>query len=201
MYSVIRPNTIGIVLLWDGLGLVTYYQNVKSFNAGVLTDFLTFFWYATITCVVVASTQPNYNSSQRITSCCHDSLFHVLICWMWDLVCMLKVRFLLDAKSPEGKENTDVMASAVQCSDDGQRPLPTRADNIPAVGGTVSNAGNLSNHAKIITEVLKKYPHLVKNNKNIRLKIMQRGGAQVTPVVPMDGDASKVPVNLFCLLW
>jgi hypothetical protein len=112
---------------------------------------------------------------------------------------MLKVRFLLDAKSPEGKENADAMANAMQHSDDGERPLPTRADNIPAIGGAVSNAGNLSNHAKIITEVLKKYPHLVKNNKNIRLKIMQRGGAQVTPVVPMDGDASKVPVNPFYL--
>jgi hypothetical protein len=118
------------------------------------------------------------------------------------LVSILKVRFLLDATSPEGKENAASAASApkVRCSDDGQRPLPTRADNITAIGGTVSNAGNLSNHAKIITEVLKKYPHLVKNNKNIRLKIMQRGGAQVTPVVPMDGDASKVLANLFCLI-
>lgn len=34
--------------------------------------------------------------------------------------------------------------------------------------------GNV-NHAKIISEVLKKYPHLVKNNKNIKLKIMQKG--------------------------
>jgi hypothetical protein len=117
------------------------------------------------------------------------------------LVSILKVRFLLDATSAEGKENAATVASApkVQRSDDGQRPLPTRADNITAIGGTVSNAGNLSNHAKIITEVLKMYPHLVKNNKNIRLKIMQRGGAQVTPVVPMDGDASKVLVNLFYL--
>lgn len=32
----------------------------------------------------------------------------------------------------------------------------------------------IDNHAKIIKEVLKKYPHLVKNNKNIRLKIMQK---------------------------
>jgi hypothetical protein len=30
MYSVIRPNMIGIVLVWDGLGLVIYYQNVRS---------------------------------------------------------------------------------------------------------------------------------------------------------------------------
>ncbi|KAJ9594053.1 hypothetical protein L9F63_014530 [Diploptera punctata] len=79
-----------------------------------------------------------------------------------------KVRFLLDAKSPE---------------DDGQRPLPTRAENFSSIGGAVSNTGNLSNHAKIITEVLKKYPHLVKNNKNIRLKIMQRGGSQAAPMV------------------
>jgi hypothetical protein len=110
----------------------------------------------------------------------------------------------LDAKSPEGKENAAAAASAtkIRRSDDGQRPLPTRADsNIAAIGGTVSNVGNLSNHAKIITEVLKKYPHLVKNNKNIRLKIMQRSGAQVTPVVPMDGDASKVLVNLFIVIY
>ncbi|KYN04796.1 PREDICTED: centrosome-associated zinc finger protein CP190 [Cyphomyrmex costatus] len=33
---------------------------------------------------------------------------------------------------------------------------------------------SIDNHAKIIREVLKKYPHLVKNNKNIRLKIMQK---------------------------
>ncbi|XP_076167420.1 centrosome-associated zinc finger protein CP190 [Ptiloglossa arizonensis] len=33
---------------------------------------------------------------------------------------------------------------------------------------------SINNHAKIIREVLKKYPHLVKNNKNIRLKIMQK---------------------------
>jgi hypothetical protein len=114
------------------------------------------------------------------------------------LISILKVRFLLDAKLPEGKENEAAAASGtkIRRSDDGQRPLPTRADNI-TIGETVSNAGNLTNHAKIITEVLKKYPHLVKNNKNIRLKIMQRGGAQVTPVVPMDGDASKVCLSLY----
>ena len=27
---------IGIVLVWDGLGLVIYYQNVRCFSAGVL---------------------------------------------------------------------------------------------------------------------------------------------------------------------
>src|SRR5579872_3937130 len=39
---IIRPNLISILLGWDGLGLVSYalviyYQNVKSYNAGILT--------------------------------------------------------------------------------------------------------------------------------------------------------------------
>lgn len=39
---IIRPNLIRILLGWDGLGLVSYclviyYQNVKSYNAGILT--------------------------------------------------------------------------------------------------------------------------------------------------------------------
>lgn len=39
---IIRPNIIRILLGWDGLGLVSYclviyYQNVKSYNAGILT--------------------------------------------------------------------------------------------------------------------------------------------------------------------
>lgn len=37
MYSVIRLNMIGIVLVWDGLGLVIYYRNVRSVIAGMLT--------------------------------------------------------------------------------------------------------------------------------------------------------------------
>ncbi|XP_069677352.1 centrosome-associated zinc finger protein Cp190 [Periplaneta americana] len=109
-----------------------------------------------------------------------------------------KVRFLLDPKSPkspEGKENAAATPSTTKIRrvEDGQRPLPTRADNIASIGGAVANTGgNLSNHAKIITEVLKKYPHLVKNNKNIRLKIMQRAGAPVSAMPPIDGDASKM---------
>ncbi|XP_066973576.1 serine-rich adhesin for platelets-like [Macrobrachium rosenbergii] len=35
--------------------------------------------------------------------------------------------------------------------------------------------GDMSSHAKIISEVLKKYPHLVKDRKNIRLKILKKG--------------------------
>jgi NADH-ubiquinone oxidoreductase chain 5 len=42
MFLIIRPNMIRILLGWDGLGLVSYclviyYQNIKSYNAGMLT--------------------------------------------------------------------------------------------------------------------------------------------------------------------
>lgn len=42
IFLILRPNLIRILLGWDGLGLVSfclviYYQNVKSFNAGMLT--------------------------------------------------------------------------------------------------------------------------------------------------------------------
>jgi NADH-ubiquinone oxidoreductase chain 5 len=41
-FLIIRPNIIRILLGWDGLGLVSYclviyYQNRKSYNAGILT--------------------------------------------------------------------------------------------------------------------------------------------------------------------
>jgi NADH-ubiquinone oxidoreductase chain 5 len=42
MFLIIRPNIINILLGRDGLGLVSYclvnyYQNVKSYNVGILT--------------------------------------------------------------------------------------------------------------------------------------------------------------------
>nr|APX40857.1 NADH dehydrogenase subunit 5 [Longitarsus curtus] len=42
MFLIISPNLVSILLGWDGLGLVSYclviyYQNIKSFNAGMLT--------------------------------------------------------------------------------------------------------------------------------------------------------------------
>jgi len=41
MFLIISPNVISILLGWDGLGLVSYflviyYQNVKSYGAGML---------------------------------------------------------------------------------------------------------------------------------------------------------------------
>lgn len=52
-------------------------------------------------------------------------------------------------------------------------------------------SGNL-NHAKIISEVLKKYPHLVKNNKNIKLKIMPKGQDGGTATVHKTPPTAKV---------
>ncbi|XP_020279551.1 centrosome-associated zinc finger protein CP190-like isoform X2 [Pseudomyrmex gracilis] len=37
-----------------------------------------------------------------------------------------------------------------------------------------NNEDSVNNHANIVKEVLKKYPHLAKNNSNIRVKIMQK---------------------------
>nr|YP_010946889.1 NADH dehydrogenase subunit 5 [Sorineuchora formosana]WGO57646.1 NADH dehydrogenase subunit 5 [Sorineuchora formosana] len=42
MFLIVSPNMVSILLGWDGLGLVSYclviyYQNVKSYNAGMLT--------------------------------------------------------------------------------------------------------------------------------------------------------------------
>lgn len=42
VFLIIRPNIIRILLGWDGLGLVSYclviyYQNSKSYRAGILT--------------------------------------------------------------------------------------------------------------------------------------------------------------------
>lgn len=52
---------------------------------------------------------------------------------------------------------------------------------------------SINNHAKIIREVLKKYPHLVKNNKNIRLKIMQKESKS------SDSNACKTKVSYVVL--
>lgn len=42
MLLIFSPNLISILLGWDGLGLVSYclviyYQNVRSYNAGIIT--------------------------------------------------------------------------------------------------------------------------------------------------------------------
>lgn len=42
IFIIVRPNLIRILIGWDGLGLVSYclviyFQNCKSYNAGILT--------------------------------------------------------------------------------------------------------------------------------------------------------------------
>lgn len=54
----------------------------------------------------------------------------------------------------------------------------------------VKDSSGSVDHAKIISEVLKKYPHLVKNNKNIKLKIMQKSN-QEEPGTPVNTTAAK----------
>ncbi|XP_043499137.1 centrosome-associated zinc finger protein CP190 [Polistes fuscatus] len=50
----------------------------------------------------------------------------------------------------------------------------------------------INNHAKIIREVLKKYPHLIKHNKNIRLKIMQKEAKSAETSAPCKTKVSYV---------
>uniref|UniRef100_A0A6E8VEU9 BTB domain-containing protein n=1 Tax=Anopheles coluzzii TaxID=1518534 RepID=A0A6E8VEU9_ANOCL len=50
---------------------------------------------------------------------------------------------------------------------------PGQGSNVLKQITVKDDSGNVD-HAKIISEVLKKYPHLVKKNKNIKLKIMQK---------------------------
>lgn len=73
------------------------------------------------------------------------------------------------------------ISKSFQRSPDGQSAKRVRFDleekeNVekPKSNARPSSEDSINNHAKIIREVLKKYPHLVKNNKNIRLKIMQK---------------------------
>ena len=82
--------------------------------------------------------------------------------------------------------NSDDDWSVSRCFQRGQETQPSpskkvrfdREEKENMEKGKSSHKANsedsINNHAKIIREVLKKYPHLVKNNKNIRLKIMQK---------------------------
>lgn len=82
--------------------------------------------------------------------------------------------------------NSDDDWSMSRCFTRGQDPQPSPSKKVRfdleekenMEKGKSSHRANsedsINNHAKIIREVLKKYPHLVKNNKNIRLKIMQK---------------------------
>lgn len=66
---------------------------------------------------------------------------------------------------------------------------PDNPNETTLIGG---KGGDNVDHAKIISEVLKKYPHLVKNNKNIKLKITQKG-QQHTITAPLRSSSSSGP--------
>ncbi|KAL5274201.1 Cp190 family protein [Megaselia abdita] len=62
-----------------------------------------------------------------------------------------------------------------------------------------ASADSKMDHAKIIGEVLKKYPHLIKNNKNLKLKIMPNSGTsqqQKIIVKKEDVEIQQKPVVL-----
>jgi hypothetical protein len=61
---------------------------------------------------------------------------------------------------------------------------------------TVKDEGGSVDHAKIISEVLKKYPHLVKNNKNIKLKIMQKSAAPISHVIKKEEVAAVAKTDV-----
>jgi len=86
-------------------------------------------------------------------------------------------------KSPRDTNSDDdwSISKNFQKSQDGQNAKRVRFDLEEKENVEKSKSNDqpntddsINNHAKIIKEVLKKYPHLVKNNKNIRLKIMQK---------------------------
>lgn len=96
-------------------------------------------------------------------------------------------------------EPTEYFADDYQSNDDDDDEQQTETTSVPtkSPGGSViikSETGSPVNHAKIISEVLKKYPHLVKNNKNIKLKIMQKGGTSVTTTATLPKEAQPKSV-------
>ncbi|CAK1581169.1 unnamed protein product [Parnassius mnemosyne] len=63
------------------------------------------------------------------------------------------------------------------------------SDNQKTIGAKeIDRSKPKLDHAKIISEVLKKYPHLVKSNKNIKLKILNQ---------PSKSKKSKTATNMF----
>jgi len=97
-----------------------------------------------------------------------------------------KVRFSLNNQAAQAEQNQTTVVHT------------TNETIIKADGHSAEN------HAKIISEVLKKYPHLVQNNKNIKLRIMKQGSypedssnKKVSYVVLKAGDkGNKTPAKV-----
>lgn len=102
-----------------------------------------------------------------------------------------KVRFSLSEGKENSKDKEVVPATPAKVQAQTVTIPITTSPNSPT--GSTQNV----NHAKIIAEVLKKYPDLVKNNKNIKLKILgpgkTPGGNKLNAL--SSTSASKKPVS------
>ncbi|XP_065094302.1 centrosome-associated zinc finger protein Cp190 [Ochlerotatus camptorhynchus] len=84
-----------------------------------------------------------------------------------------------DDDDDDGEQQTQQLPTKASPHTSRQIIIKQEQKSSPGSSGSVKQitvkdeSGNVD-HAKIISEVLKKYPHLVKKNKNIKLKIMQK---------------------------
>nr|QZP40951.1 NADH dehydrogenase subunit 5 [Geoscapheus dilatatus] len=95
MFLIISPNMISILLGWDGLGLVSYclviyYQNVKSYNAGMLTALSN--RVGDVALLMVITWMLNFGSWNYIyyLECMKNSLEMIVITFMVVLAAMTK---------------------------------------------------------------------------------------------------------------
>lgn len=114
-----------------------------------------------------------------------------------------KVRFSLSEGKENSKDNEPIVESpavtTTQVKIQAQTvtvPITSSPANLPVSGSSTQQV----NHAKIIAEVLKKYPDLVKNNKNIKLKILgpgskSPGGGAKLNTLSSSVSASKKPIS------
>lgn len=95
IFLIISPNLIRILLGWDGLGLVSYllviyYQNVKSFNAGILTALSN--RIGDVALLIAIAWMLNFGSWNYIfyLDCAKESLEMRIICSLVILAAMTK---------------------------------------------------------------------------------------------------------------
>lgn len=120
------------------------------------------------------------------------------------------IRLRKQLAGEEGEDDPDEYYDDTTFDDEDDETTPLKGGQVKVQVGTSSKTtspqqpkttisireegGNMS-HAKIISEVLKKYPHLVKNNKNIKLKIMQKSPEQASTAAAAaaTGSTAKAP--------
>nr|WBR65672.1 NADH dehydrogenase subunit 5 [Layahima sp. 3 YZ-2022a] len=95
MFLIISPNLISILLGWDGLGLVSYclviyYQNVKSYNAGMITALTN--RIGDVALLLSIAWMLNYGSWNYIyyLECMKEDYQMVIIAWLVVLAAMTK---------------------------------------------------------------------------------------------------------------